>query len=373
MTVLLTGLVSFLVFGTVILVHELGHFLAARRCGIRVQEFSIGFGPALYSKTKNGTTYTLRLLPLGGYNLFTAPPDFEECEEENAVGQSPQELLPQNPTPAPVRGSLFPIVVAGQDYEQAGPWQRFYVTLCGALMNFVLGAVVLLVLVLGNVQGSTTVAMFSPTATSSAGGLAEGDTILQVDGIGCRTLNQMAAAIGSSKEPRTLTVLRDGEVVVLPGITISPTYADGQIAYNFDFNVERLPKTPRNVLRSVGEMFGYFSGAILGGFADLITGRVGTEELSGPVGVVSAVGQAVSIGWWYVLQLMALLSINLGIFNLLPIPALDGCKLLFFAFEGMTGRAVPQRVQVAVNTVGLTLLVWLMLFVTMQDIGRFFG
>ena len=119
-------------------------------------------------------------------------------------------------------------------------------------------------------------------------------------------------------------------------------------------------------------MFRYYSGgAILGGFWELFTGKAGVEELSGPIGTVSAVSQAVRYGWRDALSLMALLTINVGIFNLLPIPALDGCKLLFLLWEALTGHPVPERAQGFVNTAGMVALLWLMLLVTMQDISRF--
>ena len=142
MTALLTGLASLLVFSSVILVHELGHFMAARHCGIHVEEFSIGFGPCLWSTTRDGTTYSVRLLPLGGYNLFSPLPDEEDDEEDESGEGAPP------PAPKPRKTTLFPLVVSGQKFEDATAWQRFFVTLCGALMNFILGVAVLLVLVL---------------------------------------------------------------------------------------------------------------------------------------------------------------------------------------------------------------------------------
>ena len=362
MTALLTGLASLLVFGGVVLVHELGHFMAARHCGIHVEEFSIGFGPRLWSKTKNGTTYSIRLLPLGGYNLFSTPPPEDDDEAEEG------EIPPKPPR----KTALFPLAVSGQKFEDATAGQRFFVTLCGALMNFVLGVVVLLVLVLSQGRlGSTTIADFSDGA-KSAETLQTGDTILQVDGKPCWTIYTLADAFDGTEKTHTMKVLRGGEVVTLPAVTVGPTLnEDGSVSYATDFRVAAQKLSVHSVAVVTGEMFRYYSGAILGGFWQLFTGQAGMEELSGPIGTVSAVSQAVRYGWRDVLSLMALLTINVGIFNLLPIPALDGCKLLFLAWEGLTGHPVPDSVQGFVNTAGMVALVWLMVLVTLQDLTRF--
>lgn len=362
MTAILTGLVALLVFGVVILVHEWGHFWAARHCGIRVEEFSIGFGPKLFAWERGGTRYTLRLIPLGGYNLFSTPPDPDA-----------EDVIPPA-RPVQRKKGLFPAAVEGQEFEQAGPWQRFFVTLWGAVMNFLLGFVVLLVLVLSMSNlGGTTVAQFVDGAQSAATGLQVGDTILEVDGQRVRTTNALAQLFDGSTSQHTMTVLRQGEVVDLGAVTVAPTTDEtGAIVSGVDFRVAAVEKNPRTVLVQTVEFFQYYSTAILGGFWQMATGQVGVDQLSGPIGTVSAVSQAVQYGWRDVLSLMALLTINVGIFNLLPIPALDGCKLLFLLFEGVTGRAVPQKFQIVVNTAGMVLLLWLMLLVTMQDITRIF-
>lgn len=267
MTALLTGLVSLLVFGAVILVHELGHFLAARHCGIHVEEFSIGFGPKILQRRRGSTTYTLRLFPLGGYNLFSPLPEEEDSEEENAVP------APQPAQKPPHKRSLFPVVVQDQPFEEATAWQRFIVTLCGALMNFVLGFVVLLVLVITSGKlGSTTVAQFTDNAQSYADGLREGDTILKVDGQVCRTIGDLSGHFDGTTQTHDFTVLRDGQVVQLPGVTVGPsTDADGN-TIAIDFRVAALSKTPWHVLQRTGTLFRYYSTAILGGFWQLATG-----------------------------------------------------------------------------------------------------
>ena len=179
--------------------------------------------------------------------------------------------------------------------------------------------------------------------------------------------------VGYDKTPaESMEMLRSGEVVSLPAVTVSPTLDEnGRVQYATDFRVAAQPLSVHSTLAMAGELFRYYSGAILGGFWQLFTGKAGMEDLSGPIGTVSAVSQAVRYGWRDVLSLMALLTINVGIFNLLPIPALDGCKLLFLAWEGLTGHPVPLRAQSFINTAGMVALLWLMILVTMQDITRF--
>ena len=239
MTALLTGLASLLVFGSVILVHELGHFMAARHCGIHVEEFSIGFGPRLWSTTRDGTTYSVRLLPLGGYNLFSPLPD----EEDDEVDESGESAPP--PAPKPRKTTLFPLVVSGQKFEDATAWQRFFVTLCGALMNFILGVAVLLVLVLTMSKvGSTTIADFSENATSSAA-LQEGDTILQICSNPCWTVYDITDWFYTGEEETcNVVVLRGSEVLELQDVTFTPTRdADGNVLYGMDFRVEPMKRT----------------------------------------------------------------------------------------------------------------------------------
>ena len=243
MTALLTGLASLLVFSSVILVHELGHFMAARHCGIHVEEFSIGFGPCLWSTIRDGTTYSVRLLPLGGYNLFSPLPDEEDDEDESGESAPP-------PAPKPRKTTLFPLVVSGQKFEDATAWQRFFVTLCGALMNFILGVAVLLVLVLtmGRV-GSTTIADFSENATSSAA-LQEGDTILQICSNPCWTVYDITDWFYTGEEETYhVVVLRGSEVLELWDVTFTPTRdADGNVLYGTDFRVEPMKKDLRHVI-----------------------------------------------------------------------------------------------------------------------------
>lgn len=369
--VLLTTIAAIVVFGLVVLVHEAGHFLAARRVGMWVEEFSIGFGPALWSRVKNGTRYSIRLLPLGGYNLLPGenPAEGEQDpEDDTARLYRPHESYDR-------RHPLFPAAIKAKYFDEAPPTHRFFVILCGAMMNFVLGYFLLVVLLCGqNAITSCIVYDFlGDNPASQASGLQAEDEILAVNGRACFVAEDIMYELQRTPDyTASMTVLRDGEIVELPAVHFaSTTSEDGTTSMVLDFQVYGIAKTPRSVASWAGRYFLYYARAILRGFMDMFTGRVSINQLSGPVGVVSAVSQAVRYGWKDVVSLAALISVNLGIFNLLPIPGLDGFKLLFLAVESVSGKTVPARVQAALNAAGIVALLALMVLVTFQDITKF--
>ena len=382
MTIFFTIITAALVFGAVVLVHELWHFLAARRCGICVEEFSIGFGPTVFCRQKNGTRYTLRLLPLGGYNMLSGmEPQTDEGEPESetdgtAVKNGPMmHCRREQDCDRRGRETVFPVVLNGKTYPEASPWQRFFVLACGALMNFLLGFILLLVLTSSeSVLSTKTIYDFSEKAASHTSGLESGDEILAVNGRSCFVIEDVFYELQRTDNMTAdFTVLREGRLVSVPDVRFDTVVDDaGNTTMKVDFRVYGMRRTPINVTRQSLARFAYYARSILRSFMDLFAGRVGINQLSGPVGVVSAVSQAVQYGWQDVFSLAALITINLGIFNLLPIPGLDGFKMLFLVIEGIAGREVPQKIQNAVNAAGMVLLLWLMLFITMQDIGRLF-
>lgn len=364
MTGLLAVLLAIVVFGVVVLVHELGHFLAARRYGIQVDEFSIGFGPAIWKKRKNGTLYCIRLLPLGGYNLLSG-----QLEEEDG-GLYGDWKPPARHAGAP----QLPAVVQGRSFQDASPWQRFFVMVGGVLANFLLGFVLLVVVcATQSAYGSREIYDFlTEDARPQATGLQAGDEVLAINGHICFLPEDIVYELERTQNyTADLTVRRDGKVVELPDVEFTTaTDADGNVSLVMDFRVVGVPRTPRTVVRQAAREWLYFSRLIFRSFVDLVSRQTQLTEISGPVGVVTAVKEAISYSWEDVFNLAAMISINLGIFNLLPIPALDGFKLWFLAFEGLTGRAIPLRVQAVFNGIGFVLLVGLMVFATMQDIGR---
>lgn len=362
MTTVLTLVVSILVFGVVVLVHEWGHFMAARRSGVHVDEFSIGFGPAIWQKTKNGTVYSIRVIPLGGYNAMSGYSEDSDAEVQPPV---------KRPKDAP----LLPATVDGKTYPEATTAQRFFIIASGALMNFVLGFVLLVGLVCTqDAITSKIIYDFTDGALCAQTGLQANDEILAVNGHYCFTANDIVYELQRAENyTADFTVLRGGKTVHLNDVQFGTTTDEnGKTSMVLEFSVYGIAKTPKTVVRAAFNDFMYYARVILRSFIDMAMGRVSLHEMSGPVGIVSAIGEAVQYGLADVLSLAALITVNLGIFNLLPIPGLDGCKLLFIAIEGITGKSVPEKVQAVINGAGILLLLLLMLFVTFQDITRIF-
>ena len=364
MSVFITFAAALLIFGAVIAIHEFGHFAVAKLCGVQVNEFSIGMGPTLIKTYRKGTQYTLRLLPVGG---FVALEGEESPESEQAEGGSGVDDGPDIP----------PEVLAqrtGKPLNEAAVWQRMLVMAAGAVMNFVLGFVVLLLLISLRSEPITSKVIYAVEDNALCGqiGLQAGDEIVAVNGRHCFVANDIIYELVRTEQYRAdFTVLRDGQTVELPDVQFD-TWTDeaGQVHMSLGFTVYGLAKTPRNVLREAGNSMLYYGRIIFTSLADLLRGRESINNLSGPVGIVTAIGQAASYGWQDLLQLLALITINLGILNLLPFPALDGGKVVFLAIEGITGHAVPEKLQGSLTVAAFALLFGLMIFATYNDIIR---
>lgn len=348
MSVIITTIASIFVFSVVILIHEFGHYWTARRCGIRVNEFSIGMGPALVCWVKNGIQYSLRLLPIGGYVSMEGE-DGEVDPDERPEGAS------------------------GLPFGKVSIPRRVLVVAAGALMNFVLGFLVLLILICNQDQiVSRKIYSFSDGAMCHATGLEVGDEILAVNGRRCFVANDIVYELARTENGRAdFTVRRDGATVQLQDVQFdTQQQEDGTTRMSLGFVVYGLKKTPLNVLKETGCSVLYYGRIVVRSLQDLATGRVGINDLSGPVGIISAIGEAAGYGWRDVLSLMALLTVNLGILNLLPLPALDGGRIVLLLLEGVRGKPLPAKVEQWINVCGMALLLALMMFVTMQDVGR---
>ena len=364
MSVFITLLAALFVFSAVIAIHEFGHFAVAKLCGIRVNEFSIGMGPALWKTVRKGTQYTLRALPVGGYVALEGEesPESQQAEAAHTVQEQP---APE--TEASVQSTGVPL-------NEAPVWQRALVMVAGAVMNFVLGFVVLVILVAAQEGAITSKTIYSIENDALCGqtGLQAGDEIVAVNGRRCFVANDILYELVRTEAYRArFTVKRDGQKVELPDVQFD-TWQDenGQTHMTLGFTVYGIKKTPLNVLKEAWNSTLYYGRIAFISLADLVRGRESINNLSGPVGIVTAIGQAASYGWQDLLELLALITINLGVFNLLPFPALDGGKVVFLIIEGVTGHAVPEKLQGTLTIAAFALLFGLMLFATYNDIIR---
>ena len=364
MSIFITLIAALFVFSAVIAIHEFGHFTVAKLCGIQVNEFSIGMGPALWKKVYKGTQYSLRALPVGGYVALEGE-ESPESQQAEAARDRQEEAAPA-PVP-PEEGIGIPL-------NEAPVWQRMLVMAAGAFMNFVLGFVVLLILILAQ-EGpitSKTIYAIQDGALCGQTGLQAGDEVVAVNGRRCFVANDMIYELVRTEQYRAdFTVKRNGQTVELPDVQFDTWQdEDGQTHMSLGFTVYGIEKTPLSVLKEAGNSVLYYGRIVFTSLLDLLKGRESINNLSGPVGIVSAIGQAASYGWKDLLQLLVLITINLGIFNLLPFPALDGGKVVFLLIEGVTGHAVPEKIQSSLTLAAFALLFGLMIFATYNDIVR---
>ncbi len=364
MSIFITLIAALIVFSAVIAIHEFGHFTVAKLCGIQVNEFSIGMGPALWKKIYKGTQYSLRALPVGGYVALEGEESPESQQAEAAHDE--REAEEENPVPPEQR--------TGIPLNEAPVWQRMLVMVAGAFMNFVLGFVVLVILVAAQEGAITSKTIYSIENDALCGqtGLQAGDEIVAVNGRRCFVANDILYELVRTEAYRAdFTVKRDGQKVELSDVQFNTWQdEDGQTHMTLGFTVYGIKKTPLNVLKEAWNSTLYYGRIVFTSLEDLVRGRESINDLSGPVGIVTAIGQAASYGWQDLLELLALITINLGVFNLLPFPALDGGKVVFLIIEGVTGHAVPEKLQGTLTIAAFALLFGLMLFATYNDIIR---
>ena len=364
MSIFITLIAALIVFSAVIAIHEFGHFTVAKLCGIQVNEFSIGMGPALWKKIYKGTQYSLRALPVGGYVALEGEESPESQQAEAARDE--REAEDENPVPPEQR--------TGIPLNEAPVWQRVLVMVAGAFMNFVLGFVVLVFLIAAQNEPITSKTIYSIENDALCGqtGLQAGDKILAVNGRRCFVANDILYELMRTEDyTADFTVLRDGKKVELPGVQFDTWQDDkGETHMSLGFTVYGIKKTPLNVLKEAGNSVLYYGRIIFASLSDLLRGRESINDLSGPVGIVTAIGQAASYGWQDLLEMLVLITVNVGIFNLLPFPALDGGKVVFLLIEGVTGHAVPEKIQSGLTVAAFALLFGLMIFATYNDILR---
>lgn len=360
---LITVVVTVLMLGVLVLIHEGGHYLVARACGVGIMEFAIGMGPVIFKKKGKYNDFTIRLLPIGGFVSMIGEDDQLEIPEEHQGKPS---------------------------INDKKTWQKMLIVLAGPFMNILLGVLITAGLVVGtDVIASTTVAQLVdeqlseergfPVNISGEYGLQVDDKIIEVDGKRIFVYYDLAYYLSTrGNEPVDITVERDGEKIVLEDVCFPVEETEGVKYGSMDFLVYRKDKTFLNVCYEA--LWQPISNVrtTLQGLFDTLTGRYGISGVSGIVGVGEVMNDVISEGetFWQtleqILNIMVLISMSLGIFNLIPLPALDGGRFVIYAIEGIIGRRLPQKAVTVAIGVSMALLLLLMVLVTFKDIINLF-
>ena len=380
MSFIITLLAAVFVFSAVIAIHEFGHFAVAKLCGVQVNEFSIGMGPVLLKKMHHGTQYSLRALPVGGFVALEGEesPESQQAEREERSDLEERPLSQRSGADSSPNGGALKgkelSQPTGKPLNEAPVWQRALIMAAGACMNFLLGFVVMAILLAAQNEPITSRVIYAVEDGALCGqtGLEAGDKVLAVNGRRCFVANDMLYELMRTEDySASFTVLRDGKKVELPRVQFDTWQdEDGETHMSLGFTVYGIKKTPVNVIKEAWNSVLYYGRIIFTSLMDLLRGRESINDLSGPVGIVTAIGQAASYGWQDLLELLVLITVNLGIFNLLPFPALDGGKVVFLLIEGVTGHAVPEKIQSGLTLAAFALLFALMIFATYNDIVR---
>ena len=331
-----TAIVAILVFGLLVFFHELGHFSIAKLVGIRVHEFAIGMGPKMLYKKKNDTVYSLRIFPIGGFVRM-------EGEDENSEAED--------------------------SFGKKSVKERISVIFAGPMMNFILGFLCFFIIFFHLGVPSTTIGEIIPGSPAAELGLKASDKVIEIDGEYIDNWEELVSMIVASEgNPIEIVYIRNGNTITQ---TITPTIDDESGRPMIGI----VPGIEKSVLAAAENGFmqtRLIFTEIIGFLQQLIRGQADTSDVAGPVGIISLVGQASRSGWIDVVGLAGLISINLGIMNLLPIPALDGSRIIFLLLEALRGKPVDPEKEAMVHMVGITLLMLLMIVITYKDIVTFF-
>ena len=339
----MTVIIAILIFGFLIFIHELGHFLTARLFKVGVNEFALGMGPKILSKTskKSGIVYSLRLLPIGGFVSMVG--EDEESTDENALNNK-------------------------------AVWQRMIVVSAGAFMNILVGVLVVLAIVCSTKHLATNiVAQFNEDSNLQSYGMQVGDEIIKVGNSSVHTGRDMSEAIMfNGIEPVDVVVKRDGKNITLENVEFQKISQGGMTFGRIDFKVYPEGRSFTNIIKHTFYYSKSTVNMIWKSLLYLVTGKVGVDQMSGPIGVTSAIGDAAKTSLTSLLDLCAMLALNLGIFNMLPFPALDGGRFVFMLYELIFRKPVKREIEGYVHFAGLCLLMLLMVIVGYNDIKNLF-
>ncbi len=350
MTILINLITFIFILSIIVVVHEFGHFIFAKISGVYVYEFAIGMGPKLFGKKKGETEYTIRAIPIGGFCQMAG----EDLEDDDL------EKVPKN-----------------RRLQNKTAWQRFLIMAFGPFNNFILAVVLLFAIAL--IWGGTTmnpiISTIEDGSAAYEAGLKEGDIILSINNNKIKTNDDISLylAVADPNKDVTFKVERSNGTYKNIGFKPEKIGKGKKASYKYGIGLEQEKTT------GIGQAFVYTYKKMGSLFKQmfvtvgyLFTGRLSLNQLSGPVGIYSVVGQSRALGISNLIYLMAFLSLNVGFINLLPIPAFDGGHILFIIIELIKGSPVPPEIENKIHAVFLSLLMLLMLFITFNDILRLF-
>jgi len=420
----LTTVIAFIViFGALVFFHELGHLVFAKRAGILCREFAIGFGPKVFSFKKNETIYTIRLLPIGGFvRMAGEDPEGVEIKPGYRVGlvlnndNQVQKIILNNKDKFPnaiimeveyadlehelfVKGflegndeevmkrySILPNAVIVEDgvETQIAPYNRQFASktlgqrtmaiFAGPMMNFVLAffIFVLIALLQGIPSNEPMLGKLTEDGAALSSGMKEGDIVQSIDGVEISNWSDVVEVIRKSPEKElTFLVNRGGEEQEISVTPNAQKLEDGTTIGIIGV-FSPVEKSPLKAITYGATETYFWTTEIFSALGKLVTGQFSIDALSGPVGIYQSTDMVAQSGIYYLMRWAGMLSINLGIMNLLPIPALDGGRLLFFAVEAVRGKPIDRQKEGMIHFLGFALLMLLMLVVTWNDIQRFF-
>lgn len=347
-------IIAVLLFGFLVAIHEFGHFITAKLFGVRVNEFAIGMGPAIFSRQKGETLYALRLFPVGGFCAMEG--EDEDSDDPRAFGS-----------------------------QKA--WKRLIILSAGAFMNFVAGLLLILLLYSGNQTFPTMViaGFMDGFALEGEHGLMVGDRIVSIDGERTYLYNDVTLFLSRAGDTVDLVIERDGKLITLEDISLTPQeyIVHGQTVTRYGLYFATEKATLGAKLRNSWYNAIDFVRLVRISLTDLITGAAGVKDLTGPVGIVDTITEVGSqsptmrIALENILYFGALIAVNLAVMNLLPLPALDGGRIFFLLLNSLWmlvfRRRIDPKYESYVHVAGLVALLALMAVVTFNDLARIFG
>ncbi len=416
-----TVIAFIVIFGALVFFHELGHLIFAKRAGILCREFAIGFGPKIFNIKKNETIYTIRLLPIGGFvRMAGEDPEIVEIKPGHRVGlifddqEKISKIILNNKEKFPdarvievetadlehdliIRGYLDgedevmqtfslkrdAVLVEDGNETQIAPYDRQFASktlpqrtmaiFAGPMMNFVLALVVFIIIALlqGVPSAEPVLGKLTPEGTAIKAGLMEGDIVHSIAGIEVASWDDVVETIRKNPNKKVeFSIERDGK-----DMSLSVTPAKKKVEGKTIGIIGVYSPVEKSPIKAIGYGFKetyFWTIEIFSMLGKLITGQFSIDALSGPVGIYQSTDIVAKSGIFYLMKWAGILSINLGIMNLLPIPALDGGRLMFFAVEAVRGKPIDRQKEGMVHFIGFALLMLLMLVVTWNDIQRFF-